>query len=56
MIAAQVVLLSDWHLAPELNKPAAYQLQLGGSVLIWHMTDWLSAACCLYGIWGAFKM
>jgi hypothetical protein len=31
---------------------AAAVVQLDGSVLIWHMTDWFSTACCL---WGAFK-
>jgi hypothetical protein len=28
---------------------AAAVVQLDGSVLIWHMIDWLSMACCLYG-------
>jgi hypothetical protein len=31
---------------------AAAVVQLDGSVFkfgIWHMTDWLSTACCLYG-------
>jgi hypothetical protein len=28
---------------------AAAVVQLDGSVFIWHMTDWFSTACCLYG-------
>jgi hypothetical protein len=28
---------------------AAAVVQLDGSVLIWHMIDWFSTACCLYG-------
>jgi hypothetical protein len=31
---------------------AAVVVQLDGSVLIWHMTDWFSTACC---IWGTVK-
>jgi hypothetical protein len=31
------------------NKLAAAVVQLDGSVLIWHMTEWFSTACCLYG-------
>jgi hypothetical protein len=37
------------------KKLAAAVVQLDGSVLTWHMTDWLSTACCLLFIWGAFK-
>ena len=32
-----------------------YVVQLDGSVLIWHMTDWLSTAFCILFIWGALK-
>jgi hypothetical protein len=28
---------------------AAAVVQLDGSVLIWHMIEWFSTACCLYG-------
>jgi hypothetical protein len=28
---------------------AAAVVQLDGSVLIWHMMDWFSTGCCLYG-------
>jgi hypothetical protein len=28
---------------------AAAVVQLDGSVFIWHMPDWFSTACCLYG-------
>jgi hypothetical protein len=28
---------------------AAAVVQLAGSVLIWHMIEWFSTACCLYG-------
>jgi hypothetical protein len=31
-----------------LKKMAAAVVQLGGSVLIWHMIEWFSMACCLY--------
>jgi hypothetical protein len=31
------------------KKLAAAAVQLDGSVLIWHMIDWLPTACCLYG-------
>jgi hypothetical protein len=30
------------------NLAAAVVVQLGGSVLIWHMIKWVSTACCLY--------
>jgi hypothetical protein len=31
------------------KKLAAAVVQLDGSVFIWHMMDWFSTACCLYG-------
>jgi hypothetical protein len=31
------------------KKLAAAVVQLDGSVFIWHMIDWFSTACCLYG-------
>ena len=38
------------NLAPrKVKKKAAAVVQLDGSVLIWHMLDWLPTACCLYG-------
>jgi hypothetical protein len=29
--------------------PLSSIVQLDGSVLIWHMIEWVSTACCLYG-------
>jgi hypothetical protein len=40
---------ADLALARQQNKMAAAVVQLDGSVLIWHMINWLSTACCLYG-------
>jgi hypothetical protein len=31
------------------KKLAAAVVQLAGSVLIWHVVEWFSTACCLYG-------
>jgi hypothetical protein len=41
--------MSDLALARLKKKLAAAVVQLDGSVLIWHMMDWFSTACCLYG-------
>jgi hypothetical protein len=40
---------SNLALARWKNKMAAAVVQLDGSVLIWHMIEWFSTACCLYG-------
>jgi hypothetical protein len=39
-----------WRSQGETNQIGCrWVVQLDGSVLIWHMMDWFSTACCLYG-------
>jgi hypothetical protein len=38
-----------WRSQGEKKNLAAAVVQLDGSVFIWHMIDWFSTACCLYG-------
>jgi hypothetical protein len=53
LVDASVTLGANLTLARrEEEKNAAAVVQLNGSFLIWHMIDWFSTACC---IWGAFK-
>jgi hypothetical protein len=46
MGAKQVLI---WRSQDFQNKLAAAAVQLNDSGLIWHMTDWFSTTCCLYG-------
>jgi hypothetical protein len=53
--ATRVLIWRSPLASPGKTKLAAAVVQLDGPVLIWHMFDWVSTACCLYLLWGAFK-
>jgi hypothetical protein len=46
---ASATMGANLALARRKKKLAAAVVQLDGSVLIWHMIEWFSTACCLYG-------
>jgi hypothetical protein len=48
MQASRWVRIQRWR-SQGKKKLAAAVVQLAGCVFIWHMTDWFSTACCLYG-------